>query len=243
MKIKRIERIERKKVWEEVAEKLQEAILTGHWKVGDRLPSEVELANAFGVSRSSLREALRQLGSMGLIEMRQGEGNYVSSPNLEELLSPLGFALIGEREDLLAIMEVRRMIEVGTAGLAAVRASDDELRRLESLFECMICSKDDLALFAQADHMFHRQIALCTKNRVIIKIFDAIDVLLVNQQLEIVTYEGARERGINDHKKILQAIISGDAQQASEIMRKHMDNTYNAIVQTFDSCQLRGLEE
>lgn len=226
----KIKRIDRTRVWERVADQLQDLILSGHWKAGDKLPSETTLAGSFGVSRASLREALRQLGSLGLVEMRQGEGNYVSTPDLAKVLSPLEFALIEEHDNLLAIMETRRMIEVGTAGLAAIRASDKDRQRLSNIFEQMLAAKDDLESFAKADHAFHRQIALSTKNTVIIKIYDAIDMLLVHQQLEIVELQGALERGLRDHDRILQAIITGDGTKASDIMQIHLDNTHEAII-------------
>jgi len=85
----RIEKIGRKKVWEEAADQIQALIVEGYWEQGERLPGEVELASQFGISRSALREAIRQLSSMGLIEVKHGEGNYVSYPSLETLLPPL----------------------------------------------------------------------------------------------------------------------------------------------------------
>ncbi len=231
----RIERIHRKKVWEEAADKLQALIVEGYWKQGERLPGEVELANQFGISRSTLREALRQLASIGLIEVRHGEGNYVSYPSLENLLPPFMPILLSEREDILAIMEARSMIEVRTAGLAASRVTEDELERLKLLLDRMILHKGNPESFAKTDHAFHRQIALATKNKVIIKIFDAIDVFLVNQQLEIIKYEGAFERGIRDHQNILKAIVAKDEDDAIEAMHRHMDNTRKAIIESLSS--------
>jgi GntR family transcriptional repressor for pyruvate dehydrogenase complex len=233
----RIEKIRRKKVWEEAADQIQALIVEGYWEQGERLPGEVELASQFGISRSALREAIRQLSSMGLIEVKHGEGNYVSYPSLETLLPSFVPMLLSEREDILAIMEARDMIEVRTAGLAASRATEDELERLEILLDTMVLHKGNPSSFAKADHEFHRQIALATKNKVIIKIFDAIDVFLVKQQLEIVEYEGAFERGIKDHQSILRAIAARDVGKATEAMQRHMDNTHKAIVESLSSSE------
>ena len=84
-----INKIRRKKVWEEVAEELQRLIVDGHWQKGEQLPSEIELAKEFGVSRSALREALRSLSSMGLVQLRHGEGYFVWYPEVEAFLNPL----------------------------------------------------------------------------------------------------------------------------------------------------------
>ena len=128
-----INKIRRKKVWEEVAEELQRLIVDGHWQKGEQLPSEIELAKEFGVSRSALREALRSLSSMGLVQIRHGEGNFVWYPEAEDFLNPLMPRLLADREDVLAIMEARSMVEVKTAMLAAQRATPEMLAEMEKL--------------------------------------------------------------------------------------------------------------
>jgi len=129
-----IKQIRRKKVWEEVAEELQRLIASGHWEKGEKLPSEVELAKEFGVSRSALREALRSLSSMGLVQIRHGEGNFVWYPEAEDYLNPLVARLMVDREDVLAIMEARSMVEVKTAMLAAERVTPELLSEMELLW-------------------------------------------------------------------------------------------------------------
>jgi len=226
-----INRIRRKKVWEEVAEELQRLIVDGHWQKGEQLPSEIELAKEFGVSRSALREALRSLSSMGLVQIRHGEGNFVWYPEAEDFLNPLMPRLLADREDVLAIMEARSMVEVKTAMLAAQRATPEMLAEMEKLLEKMEESRYDREKFARYDHRFHKQIALATQNNVIVKIFEAIEVFLVSQQLEIVYYNDAIERGITDHRAIMAAIRAGDPAKAAEEMDAHMERTYKAILE------------
>ncbi|HKM42998.1 MAG TPA: FadR/GntR family transcriptional regulator [Limnochordia bacterium] len=225
-----IDRIPRQQAWQQVARQLQVLIVQGHWEKGEKLPGEIELAKQLGVSRSTLREALRALSSNGLVKIKHGEGNFAWYPEVEEYLNPLMPRLLVEREDILAIMEGRSMVEVQTARLAATRASETELAELTSLLDRMEASIDDRREFAHYDHAFHKQIAIATNNSVIIKIYEAIEVFLVSQQLEIVDYEDAIERGVNDHRAILSAIVSGDEQQAADAMRKHMKHTYQAIM-------------
>ncbi len=226
-----IKQIRRKKVWEEVAEELQRLIASGHWEKGEKLPSEVELAKEFGVSRSALREALRSLSSMGLVQIRHGEGNFVWYPEAEDYLNSLVARLMVDREDVLAIMEARSMVEVKTAMLAAERVTPELLSEMELLLEKMEASSDDRERFARYDHRFHKQIALATQNSVIVKIYEAIEVFLVSQQLKIVFYLDAIERGIKDHRAILSAIKAGDGELAAEAMNAHMESTYRAILE------------
>ncbi len=229
-----IQRIERKKIWQEVADKIQSLIISGYWKKGDRLPGEIQLAKEFGVSRSTLREAIRQLSSMGLVQVRHGEGTFVWYPDVEEFLNPLMPRLMTDREDVTAIMEARSMVEVETARLAAQRRSQGELERLQEYYQKMVAAADDRKRFAKTDHTFHKQIALSTHNPVIIKIYEAVEVFFVSQQLQIVDYQGAVQRGISDHAEILEAIAAGDHLEAARAMRSHMKHTQRAIAESHE---------
>jgi len=225
-----INRISRPQVWQQVASQLQTLIVSGHWEKGEKMPGEIELAKQFGVSRPTLREALRALSSNGLVKIKHGEGTFAWYPEVDEYLNPLMPRLLVERDDVLAIMEARSMVETETARLAAQRATPGELVELTSLLEEMEASADDRTQFAHYDHAFHKQIAHATDNKVIIKIYEAIEVFLVSQQLTIVNFVDAIERGLNDHRAILTAIAAGDGQKAAEAMRQHMIRTYQAIM-------------
>lgn len=190
----------------------------------------MELARELGVSRSALREALRSLSSIGLVQIRHGEGNFVWYPDAGDYLNPLMPRLMVDREDILAIMEARHMVEVTTARLAAQRATPEMISEMELLLEKMEASRDDREQFAHHDHGFHKQIALATQNSIIVKIYEAVEVFLVSQQLRTVHYPDAIERGINDHRAILAAIQAGDGELAAEEMRAHMERTHNVII-------------
>ena len=224
-----IQKIDRKKIWEEVADKMQALIISGFWQKGERLPGEVQLAKEFGVSRSTLREAIRQLSSKGLVQVRHGEGTFVWYPEADEFMSPLLPRLIMDREDITSIMEARSMVEVETARLAALRRTDEELARLQELFEQMKESVHDRKRFAKKDHAFHKQVALAAHNPIIIKIYEAVEVFLVSQQLRIVDLADALERGVSDHQVILGAITNGDGPAAAEAMLNHIKHTQAAV--------------
>ena len=228
-----IKKLERKKAWEEVFDQIKGSIISGDWELGQRLPAETELAAQLGVSRPTLREALRQLNLLGLVDIRHREGNFVSHPEVESFMVPLLPLLIKNKDNILAIMEARNMIEVKTASLAASRASAAELEALNDYLQHMIAFNHDNEQFAKTDHLFHRQIALATRNQIIIKMYQAIEELLLGQQLRLIELPNAVEKGIVEHQKIFQAIKNRDTHAARATMQEHMENTLERILANF----------
>jgi GntR family transcriptional repressor for pyruvate dehydrogenase complex len=232
-----IKKLQQKKAWEEVADQIQKLIISGEWQLGDRLPSEIELASQFGVSRPTLREALRQLNLFGLIDIRHGEGNFISHPEAGSFMLPLLPLLVKNKDNVLAIMEGRSMIEVKTASLAAARASDNDIETLGNYLQQMIALDNNdndnnkkKEQFAKTDHLFHKQIALATKNPIIIKMYQAIEELLLGQQFQIIWFSNARKSGIVEHQKIFDAIKGRDVQGAGVTMLEHMESTLERIL-------------
>lgn len=228
-----IKKIHRKKAWEEVCDQIKALIIAGSWRPGDRLPAEIELAAQFGVSRPTLREALRQLNLFGLIDIRHGEGNFISRPNAESFMTPLLPLLIENKDNILSIMEARNMIEVKTASIAASRASESEIQLLNHYVEQMVDFSNNKEQFAKTDHLFHKQIALATRNPIIIKMYQAIEDLLLGQQLRIIGLPDAIENGISEHRKIVEALKKRDAQAAGKSMQSHLENTMERILTKF----------
>jgi GntR family transcriptional repressor for pyruvate dehydrogenase complex len=229
-----IKKLQRKKIWEQVSDQIKALIIRGDWQVGYKLPSEIELAAQFGVSRPTLREALRHLNLLGLIDIRHGEGNFVSYPEVESFMLPLLPLLIKNKDDILSIMEARNMVEVAIAGLAANRADDEEIDSLEQLLQQMVefnpNNEQDKEQFAKTDYLFHKQIALATRNPIIIKMYQAIEDLLLGQQLRIIGFPNAMVNGIAEHQKIFDAIKKKDVQEAGIAMSSHMKNTLKRIL-------------
>lgn len=127
------ERVRRTKVYEEVAAQIRRQMAEGVLRPGDRLPAERELAEAFGVSRSSVRDAIRVLELAGLVEPRQGEGTVVHELTLDSLVSPLASVLV-TRKDLLAdLLEARRLIEPGIAQRAALAATEEDIEAMQAI--------------------------------------------------------------------------------------------------------------
>src|SRR5689334_607844 len=119
------------RIYEEIVRQVKQLIAEGRFKSGDRLPPERELAEKFVVSRTSVREALRALESLGLIDIRPGEGTFVREVSVESLVEPLALVMVSQREALAELFEARQMIEPALAALAARRATPEELHEME----------------------------------------------------------------------------------------------------------------
>src|SRR5215470_9149354 len=158
------EAVRRTKLYEKVAQQIQALIRDGLLKPGDRLPPERELAETFQVSRSSLRDAIRALEVMGLVEPRQGEGTVVRDLTAESLVSPLSSILSQKRELVAELLDLRLMIEPPLAGRAATHATEDEIRLLEDILRRQKEKVVRGELAVEEDSEFHYAIAKAARN-------------------------------------------------------------------------------
>ncbi|OAA92155.1 FadR/GntR family transcriptional regulator [Clostridium ljungdahlii] len=216
------------KVYEHVIVQIENMIMDGTLKRGDKLPSERELVDKFEVSRTSIREALRALQVIGLIDSRQGEGNFIKQSFEDSLFEPLSiiFMLQGGKPE--EIMEVRKVIEVRTAAIAAEKINDEQLNNLERLANAFKTSKDEKNN-VELDKQFHYQIAQVTENFLIKNILNSMsflmDSFLKEARSKILVDEGNLSVLAAQHIKICEAIKNHDAKMASEEMKKHLDFT------------------
>ena len=130
MELPDVEPIKSTRIYEEIVRQVKALIAEGRLKSGDQLPPERDLAAQFKVSRTSVREALRTLESLGLIEIRPGEGTFVREVSVESLIEPLAHVILSQREAVGELFEARRLLEPALAGLAARRATQDDLHEM-----------------------------------------------------------------------------------------------------------------
>src|SRR5260370_3327302 len=172
------EAVRRTKVYEHAAQQLQRMIRDGLIKPGEKLPPERELAELLQVSRGSLRDAIRTLELMGLVEPRQGEGTVVCDPSAKSLINPLATVLFRQRELIGDLLEFRRMIEPTLAGRAAQNASNEELAYLEDILRRQKEKVAQVELAIEEDSEFHYAIDDAARNSVGLKVLDAFMDLL-----------------------------------------------------------------
>lgn len=211
------------RVTEEAIDKIRERIVTGSWGPGDRLPKESELAADLGLSRNSLREAVRALSQLRVLEVRQGDGTYVSSLEPDLLLESTGFIshlLLGETE--VELYEVRRILEAAAAALAAGRIDGDEKAELGEILERMRLAKSVEEL-VEADVAFHAVIARAAGNAVLASLLASLSTRTMRVRLwHGRAADDALDETREEHHRIYEAIVSGDPELARAAATAHI---------------------
>lgn len=215
--------VERSKLYEQIVEQIQGRIERGELRAGDRLLPERELAASFGASRTAVREALKTLAQMGLVDMRPGRGTIVTDNTSNAMRSSLGLMMrVGQMGSPDALVEVRAILEPEIAALAAERAGDTHIAALREAVATMDRALSRADEYIAADSRFHRTLALATRNPLIVALADSIVDLLAEQRTRIFSVPGGPERGQIYHKTLLEAVEQHDVEQARAAMRAHL---------------------
>jgi GntR family transcriptional regulator, transcriptional repressor for pyruvate dehydrogenase complex len=223
-----IKSLKRKSISDEVLEQMKEQIITGVWSTGSKIPGEMQLARMFGVSRVSVREAIHRLAGMGVLSIKRGEGTFVNEILAQDYFHTLLPILMIDNASLPHMMELRAMIEIGSAGLAAVRAKKEDIVRLNTALANMENYKGNHKRFSAEDLNFHTAIAMATHNSAVLKVNAVIHDMLRKTMEEIVRITGY-EDGIHYHRKILEAIEKKDKNEAVKIMTEHINVTIEKV--------------
>ena len=204
-----------------VLEKIKNNILSGDWPPGCKLPGELELTQIFGVSRVSVRHALHQLVGMGVLDIRRGEGTFVSTDVPHTYFDTLLSMLIVTRNDIREVLEMRMIIETESVRLAATRATEEDLDTLQKHLDGMRGSVDDIANYSNYDLEFHHRIAVASKNSLLLKIFTLIYEVLSAAMMEAIPSMGY-ETGIYYHSLTLDAMKARNPEAAASYMRQQL---------------------
>lgn len=217
-----IQRVTRRALHQEVAEALRELILAGKLRRGDALPPERELATQFGVSRATVREALRALQLWGLVEARRGGGNFVSLPSLDHIVAPLSTILQHNRALQDELLDARFVFEPEVCWLAAQRRTAADLAAIEAIIARQSQRVEQGELAVEEDSAFHLALAEATHNRVIPQLIQTINDLLLESRLRSLRTPDRPRRSLEGHLRILAALRAGDAEAARQAMRDHI---------------------
>ena len=219
------------RIYEEIVRQVKAMIAEGRLKSGDQLPPERDLSEKFVVSRTSVREALRALESVGLIEIRPGEGTFVREVSVEELIEPLALVMASQREAIGELFEARRVLEPSIAALAASRATPAEIQEMERMLEEQAREVAAGKTGLTQDAAFHAAIGAASHNRAITRIVHAIMDLLTQSREEALNTPGRPDRSHQDHRRILQAISRRNEAAARQAMLDHL-NAVEALVRS-----------
>lgn len=207
---------------DKVAELLLETILARGMQPGERLPSERELGEQFGVSRTVIREAVRALAAKGVIDVRTGSGLRVAAIDPSAARESMRLFLRSGQLDFKKVHEVRRLLEIEIAGLAAERANPDQIAEMRGLCERMeAVSLDDVEAAAVLDLEFHRTIASSTDNELYLLLLDSIGQSLLEIRRDNLA-AGSAINTIAGHRKVLDRIAARDREGARKAMLEHL---------------------
>jgi GntR family transcriptional repressor for pyruvate dehydrogenase complex len=216
--------------YEQVAEQIRRMISDGALKPGDLLPPERELVEKLGVGRSSIRDAVRTLEVMGILEPRQGHGTVVRDLSADALVVPLSLVLTRKRELVTELLDVRRMIEPGLAARAAKNATAEEIAHMGAILarhEAKL-RRGEEAMDEDSD--FHYAIALAARNSVVLRVLDVLMDLLRESRSRSLQVPGRPQRSFDGHRRILRALQKRDAKAAEAAVRRHLKEIEEVVM-------------
>ena len=226
------EAVRRNRIYEEIARQI-EKMIAEKMKAGDKLPPERQLADMFGVSRSSIRDAIRTLELSGLVEARQGLGTVVRERSAEAAVNTVTQVLVQKRKMVSELLDVRKMIEPPLAARAAVHATADEVAEMDNILRRQEEKMSGGELAIDEDSDFHYAIALASDNSVVLKVLDVLMDLLRDTRERSLQVEGRPERSMAGHRAILDAIKRQDPAGAEAAMSRHIESVEQIVLTKF----------
>jgi GntR family transcriptional regulator, transcriptional repressor for pyruvate dehydrogenase complex len=207
----------------EAAEAIKALIVSGELASGDALPAERNLAAMLGISRPSVREALRVLTAMNVVEPRHGGGTYVTSLDPRLLARPINFLLQVEPRTFLHLFEVRQVLEVSAARLAAPNITDEVVADLQRLADDAAGALKQPNRFSELDFQLHTRIVEALGNPIYLSLYESISDLLLESRRRTARIASVRRRAHQDHLAILAALRERDPEAAGRAMQDHLE--------------------
>ncbi len=218
--------IQRRKLYQEVMQRIVQMIRSDGFSVGDQLPSERELMDYFAVGRPAVREALQNLEWMGLITISHGERARIAQPSFGVLLDTVALTtshiLTNSGKSLEELKQARLLFEVQMVRIAALKAGADDIARLRLRHDDHVGSVGDNARFLRCDMLFHREIATITGNTLFSALSEAMIGWLGEFYQDLVRVQGAEHVTLGEHQNIIDALAANDADAAEKTMTDHL---------------------
>lgn len=231
--------IQRRKLFQEVLDRLLERLRQGEFQPGDQLPSERELMQFYGVGRPAVREALQALERDGIVTITHGERARIALPSVERVIEQIAQStrhlLRAGPGSLDHLKDARLFLETGLARRAADRATPDAMARLRTRFSAHEeARQQNLDAFLLRDMEFHREIAAMVENPIFPALIEAMFDWLGSYYVQLVRVQGAEDLTIAEHRRILEGIAAGDGDRAAAAMHEHISRA-NALYRQFES--------
>lgn len=223
----RLEKVKPHRVYEDIVAQISKLMAEGNLSPGDRLMGEREMAAALGVSRTTLREALRTLELYGLVDIKHGDGTFMRNHHHNQIITPLALALSVEPNSIEELWEIRIYLEVDCTGLAAERITNEYLKYLAEVLEELKAEVNDSSLYRKADLRFHNIIAQASQNSVMARLMQTfashIDQMMQRAYQGSSFHDGnSHQQSLNGHLRIYESIKEKNVQNSRERMREHL---------------------
>ncbi|MBV9772468.1 MAG: FadR family transcriptional regulator [Gemmatimonadetes bacterium] len=220
----------RQSLTDDLAQRIRQLIETSGYGAGDRLPTIAEMARRFGVGHPTLREALKKLETLGVLDIRHGSGVYVGKNHNTLLVSNPVFVGSVSRKLLVDLIEARIPIELKSVSLAAEHATGEHLGEMRSLLAHAEENLEDDDVLSATNMAFHRQIALASGNTVLAQLLEVLSSLFQQEQRLILDIFGSRRKDHFEHVGILQALEDRDPALAVTRMRSHLEGVREVLL-------------
>jgi GntR family transcriptional repressor for pyruvate dehydrogenase complex len=214
-----------------LARRIRALIQAGDYKVGDRLPAIMEMARRFGVGHPTVREALKKLQTVGIVDIRHGSGVYVTRGHDVLVVASPDYAGEVTKKLLVDLIQARIPLEILSASSAADNASEGDLAEMRRLLHTAGENLGNDAVLNSANMDFHRQIALASGNTVLVQLLDVLQDLFTDEQRLVLGIFGSRERDHKEHLGILEALERRDEQLVIDRMREHLEGVRQVLLQ------------
>jgi GntR family transcriptional regulator, transcriptional repressor for pyruvate dehydrogenase complex len=215
----------RSSVAADAIEQITRLVTSGELRATQKLPPERSLSESLGVSRPTIREAVRALETIGVLETRQGSGTYVTDLSPERLARPFRFLVEANTRALGDLAQIRFFLEVGAAEVAARAIDEDALEELERLLTEMRDAIDDVERFIELDLAFHRVIHETGGNDVLVAMMESLSTLVNRSRMLAVQRRDFREAALHDHENIVRSLERRDPEGAAAMMSHHLRHT------------------
>ncbi len=216
-------------VHQSIQEVIKAYISNNQLKAGDALPPENDLAKQIGVSRNSVREAIKALESMGILETRHGSGVYVQAFSFEPLLNNLAYGLMGNLQDVSELLEIRRILELAKVDAAIEQLSQEQLEHFDTILEGMRLRAERNESFPEEDRQFHRLLFKNLGNTMLLKLIDVFWMAVTNAAQHINMADPQPLRTYQDHVDIVRALKLKDVEKARAALDQHYDGIHTRL--------------
>jgi GntR family transcriptional regulator, transcriptional repressor for pyruvate dehydrogenase complex len=223
VKAVKIEPIRKTRLAEEIADRIRVLILDGTFPTGRPMPGERILAERFGVSRGSIRDAMRMLETIGLLDARHGQGTFPRELDVTRLVAPLASVLTSRHDLQEELLDVRRMFEPAVARAAATRVTDEDLTDLQRILDTQRRKLKSGRSAIVEDTAFHAAVARATRNRAVMRIMATLNDLLIESRTLTLKQKGRPERSIQGHEAVVAALRRRDPDGAARAMHNHIE--------------------